>query len=213
MLQTLLDCVFPRRSLTGEGGAWITADERMQLQSQPPVFEERGLLRHQGIEHLDRLYAACRYHEAPLLRSALWRFKYHSTQAFAGELAELLLANAPEPHPAESVLCPVPLHWTRRFQRGFNQAELLAGALAQGRGLPVQSLLARVHATGHQARRNRTDRRNAIRIEAFRAMGPVPPHVILIDDVATTGATLDACAAVLKAAGAVQVEAWVLARG
>jgi predicted amidophosphoribosyltransferase len=111
------------------------------------------------------------------------------------------------------VLCPVPLHWLRRFGRGFNQAECLARVVAAERGLPVRGLLMRIRWTGSQVQRCRSERLTAVR-GAFRCRIPDPPaHLVLIDDLSTTGATLDACARALKEAGARYVEGWVIAHG
>ncbi len=112
-----------------------------------------------------------------------------------------------------AVLCPVPLHWSRKFQRGFNQAELLAKKVATSRGVTMKNLLKRVRPTGLQAWRKRAERFEAMQ-DTFRpAQSSVPEHVILIDDLSTTGATLDACAKALKEAGAKRVEGWVVAHG
>lgn len=106
---------------------------------------------------------------------------------------------------------PVPLHHTRRRRRGFNQAD----DLAEGLGLPVCRALRRVRATETQAglaaarrHRNVRDAFSPAR-HATRLAGAV---VVLVDDVSTTGATLDACARVLKEAGAAEVRALTAAR-
>jgi ComF family protein len=112
------------------------------------------------------------------------------------------------------VLCPVPLHWTRAWERGFNQAFLLAEHVGYVCGWEAEELLVRSRPTGRQARRTTGDRRRALR-EAFTVRSPIvaPPHVILLDDVATSGATLTACAQALRDAGAQRVQALVVAVG
>ncbi|MCA1727630.1 MAG: hypothetical protein LC722_08285, partial [Actinobacteria bacterium] len=99
----------------------------------------------------------------------------------------------------------------RLARRGFDQAEALARAVAAVTGAPVVPLLRRVRDTPPQARRNRDERRAALR-EAFRAAGPVPPEVVLVDDVVTTGSTSAECAAVLRGAGARAVHVLSAAR-
>jgi len=94
----------------------------------------------------------------------------------------------------------VPLARRRRRARGFDQAELLANALAHRAGLPVRGLLERVRETDPQARRSAADRRKAL-AGAFRVVAPPPPRVVLVDDVLTTGATAGACATALRDAG------------
>lgn len=130
------------------------------------------------------------------------------------ELARLLLDVAPPIlHTEDTVLCPVPLHFLRKFERGFNQAELLADVISLERELPMEKLLRRWKPTGYQARRKREDRFTPVK-DAFRFVGErVPAYVILVDDLMTTGATLSACAKVLKRAGVQKVEAWVVACG
>ena len=210
MMSALLDCFFPRKSLLGEEGNFITADELRELRIDP-IFEPAVTLYAQGLHSLDFLYAALPYEQSPLIRQAVWNFKYRRLPAFARIFAALMTQAAPDVS-TDAVLCPVPLHWRRRFERGFNQATLLAEAIGATRNIGVRHLLRRPHATGHQAQRNRTDRWSAMS-NAFVCEKESPTHVILIDDLATTGATLAACAPALKARGAARVEAWVLARG
>ncbi len=213
MLHLLLDFFFPKRSLLNIEGEWITREERAILRSCPVVLTG-GTLTERGIRSLDRIVAASRYSATPLLRKAIHTFKYRKVFDLARDLSALMLQVVPklDAYP-EPVLCPVPLHWTRRFERGFNQAELLAIELSQVLDYPVKNLLARVRPTGHQAWRLREDRRNALK-DAFRFEGSfVPDFVILIDDLSTTGATLEACARELKIAGVKRVEGWVVAQG
>lgn len=107
---------------------------------------------------------------------------------------------------------PVPLHPWRQFRRGFNQAEALAAHL----GPPVVALLRRVRHTTSQIDLPRDRRRENVR-DAFALTDPgsriaVPGVVVLIDDVATTGATLDSCAEVLHRHGVKEVRALTAAR-
>lgn len=212
---SVLDFFFPKRSLTGMEGEWVHAFERNSIMML--LTRETGLaLRKRGIEHLDYLVSAAPYDASPVLRRAIRMMKYHRVRAVEGELVRLLTMVARDRRAscAGAALCPVPLHWTREFQRGFNQAEILAGGIAGASGLPVRRLLCRVRPTGHQAHRKRKERMYAMR-GAFRVRRheDLPAHVILVDDIATTGATLDACAKTLKDTGVTRVEAWVVARG
>jgi predicted amidophosphoribosyltransferase len=111
-----------------------------------------------------------------------------------------------------AVLVPVPAHQGRRRRRGYDHAEALARAIAQRTQAPVRPLLARRAAPGeHQRGRTRTGRLAGGGPE-IRARGPVPAHCVLVDDVRTTGATLEACARALRAAGARRVDAIAYAR-
>ncbi len=209
----LLDLFFPKTSLTGEEGAFVTAREERILHSCPIRMDSLEL-RKVGIKYVDRIVAASSYESSPLLRLAIRRFKYgkvfHLRTALGGLLvsASSLLSQYPD-----VVLCPVPLHWTRRFFRGFNQSELLAEELKNARGWNHEHLLRRIRPTGHQAWRRRRERIKAMNNAFVVTSIPIPLHIILIDDIATTGMTLDACAGALKQAGAQRVEALVIAKG
>lgn len=109
---------------------------------------------------------------------------------------------------------PVPLHWRRRLARGYNQAERIARPLAARLGLPCVQALARRRATPPQSLLGREERLANLR-KAFRVPRPERIrglHVLLVDDVATTGATLDAAATALRKAGAAAVTALVAGR-
>jgi ComF family protein len=174
------------------------------------VIEEEDVLRKRGLKHIDRIVAGSAYHECPLLQLAIHSYKYRRLPGLDEDLARLITKETPD---TSAVLCPVPLHWSRKFQRGFNQAELLAKKVATSKGVTMKNLLKRVRPTGHQAWRNRAERFEAMQDTFRSAHGTVPEHVILIDDLSTTGATLDACAKALKEAGAKKVEGWVVAHG
>ncbi len=211
MWDILLDFVFPRRSLGDEEGQFITGTEILQLHSVPVVLEQPAL-RKTDLKFLDRVVAAADYRSVPLLKRAIHTYKYKRIPQLSTALAAELISASRLLTLDDAVFAPVPLHWSRLFARGFNQAQLLVEAVGKSRGVPVHHVLRRIRATGHQARRKREERFNAMQ-DAFRCVEHSPPKVILIDDVFTTGATLDMCAKALKAAGAERVEALVLARG
>jgi hypothetical protein len=108
-------------------------------------------------------------------------------------------------------LVPVPLHPARHRRRGFNQARILAEAVAARVGLDVADCLARAGASGSQVGRPR-DARLSAPPGHIRARSPTPPRAVIVDDVATTGATLAACAQALRAGGALEVRAVTFAR-
>ena len=113
---------------------------------------------------------------------------------------------------AGAVLIPVPLHRNRLSERGYNQAEVLARTLSRALSLPCRTdLVVRSQATAQQARLGAAARQQNLR-EAFRLIGMPPRHVILVDDVMTTGATLCSLAGTLRAAGTEEVSVIVLAR-
>ena len=111
---------------------------------------------------------------------------------------------------------PVPLHPNKQQQREFNQAERLARRLGRAAHLPVcHRVLRRVRPTLSQTKLSRADRaRNVRQAFVLQQARPVKKkRVLLVDDVFTTGATTDACARLLRQAGACEVGVWTIARG
>ncbi len=105
---------------------------------------------------------------------------------------------------------PVPLHPRRARERGFDQADWLGRRLARRLGVPCMTAQ-RVRMTPTQRGLPRKARRANLR-NAFMIERPLPAHVVLLDDVMTTGATFDALAKACRAAGAQRIEAWAVAR-
>lgn len=146
----------------------------------------------------------------------LARWKYRRQHYLSALLADLWLGAA-TPAADIDLLVPVPLHWRREWQRGYNQAALLGTALVQRqpalapRG-SAPRLLRRTRATPPQQRLDaRARRRNLDGV--FTATGPCDSlNIALVDDVLTTGATAGAAARALLAAGAGRVDLWCLAR-
>ncbi len=158
---------------------------------------------------LASLTAACRFEGGA--RRLVHRLKYESLSALAEPMGALMAA-CPLPQPRPDVIVPVPLHRGRTRQRGFNQAELLARAIGRAHGIPVAPrTLVRVRATPSQVRQASAARRAANVAGAFACRGDVGGRVVLLVDDVATGATLRACAAVLRAAGARTVHAAVFA--
>lgn len=157
----------------------------------------------------------------PLAR-AVQSLKFGGALALAGPLGRLL-AVQPRVDVGWDLLVPVPLHWRRRFARGFDQAEELARALARARGelgrsspRPCLRMLRRVRATRPQtdldARERADNVAEAFAVRAREHSSFVGRRVLLVDDVTTTGATLQACRLALLHAGAREVGALALLR-
>jgi len=199
-----------------DGAVCSSCWEAVRAVAQPPGGIGKGDDR---THHLARLRAIASYDGA--LRRVIHALKYGKRRSVARRLGRLMRDHAADVLAGADVAVPVPLHWTRRRERGFNQAALLAREL----GLPVLAALRRARRTRPQvdlvARDRLTNvagafalrRRDAWRLRICRRHHPLAGRtVVLVDDVCTTGATLDACARVLTQAGAVSVRAVTAAR-
>jgi len=149
------------------------------------------------------------------VREAIHQLKYRNVKALAAPLAQLLGEYlAKNPLPAE-VLVPVPLHPRRLRRRGYNQASLLARELARLSSVPlIEGVLLRLSDTSPQTKTKSAEERQRNVTRAFSCRGREfeGKHLLIIDDVCTSGATLNACATALKAAGAASVWGLTVAR-
>lgn len=148
-----------------------------------------------------------------VLRKLIHLFKYSRISPLAPRLGALMSRALPRDARFD-LLVPMPLHWRRRWRRGFNQSELLARALSQRTGIPVVNAVRRRKSTPAQAGLTGAQRRvNVTGAFAVKKREFVEGrNVLLVDDVLTTGATANACAAALKRAGAGRVTVLTLAR-
>lgn len=219
-----LDLLFPRWCVgCGREGDFICSSCLKSLpRVVPPICPKCGMPQsHTNLcptclswqAEIDGIRAPFRFDG--VVRQAIHQLKYRNLRALAGLLARLLndylLAN---PIPGE-VLIPVPLHPKRLRERGYNQSQLLARELGRLAGLPVaDDCLFRQYYSLPQARTSSVAERRGNVAGAFacRHRRLEGNSVILIDDVATSGATLDACARALKQAGVASVWGLVLAR-
>jgi ComF family protein len=151
------------------------------------------------------------------MREALHAFKFRGRRALAAPLGDLLV-EAMEgrlPGGLPALVVPVPLHPRRERERGFNQASLLARRLGRAWRVPVRDdVLVRAVATPSQTELDAPARRANVR-GVFRMRRPdliAGRHVLLVDDILTTGATLSECARCLRAGGAAEIGALTVAR-
>lgn len=161
---------------------------------------------------VDRLWSSVAF-EGPI-KDLIHAFKYENQRALALELGPILLQSWPDSLPQPAILIPVPLSAQRLKERGYNQAALLAVQLSENTGVPYSAKhLKRTRHTAAQAYKSATDRRQNLQ-GAFAAPKQAFANstVILVDDVCTTGATLEACAAACRTAGAQEVWATTVAR-
>ena len=219
-----LNLLFPQKCIgCGKESVFICYSCRSSLpRVMPPLCPRCGRPQPSGIlcpscvswrAEIDGIRSPFRFDG--VMRQAIHQLKYKNLRALAGTLAQLLndylITN---PVPGE-VLVPVPLHQKRLRERGYNQCSLLAKELGKLTNLPlVDSCLVRQRHTPPQARTSTVDERQSNVADAFacRDQRLRDKQVLLIDDVSTSGATVDACAAALKAAGAISVWGLVLAR-
>jgi ComF family protein len=148
------------------------------------------------------------------VREAIHAFKFNGKAPLARPLAALIVERCAAAVPAGvSALVPVPLPRARERERGYNQASLLAERIADGCGVPVRGRwLVRLRDTPAQSDLTAAERRANVR-HAFGASSAVRgAHVVIVDDVLTTGATVAECARVLRAAGAGAVGVLTVAR-
>lgn len=146
-------------------------------------------------------------------RALVRALKFHGAERVAATMGAQIAATASAGLLSGLTLVPVPLDPRRLRRRGYNQAELLARAVAARRGCAVADCLERVGSRGTQVGRGRAERLRALDgAVQVRPGTAVPRGALLVDDVMTTGATLAACAAVLRAAGAARVAAVTYAR-
>jgi ComF family protein len=160
----------------------------------------------------DRLLAPWRY--AAPLDEVLQAFKFRRLDYLGEHLASAIAENLARDLTGFDLLTHVPLHWWRQLRRGYDQAREIARPLARRLGVSHRATLVRRQATPAQSGLGRAERLRNLR-SAFGVRGVsriAGRRILLVDDVATTGATLDAAARTLRAAGAAAVVAVVAAR-
>jgi len=165
----------------------------------------------EGLVNFDAAYSFGLYEET--LRQLIHLFKYSKIETLGTPLGRMVAGAAPLDERFDMVLA-MPMHWRKHWERGFNQAELLAEPVAKRYGLKLGTNLRRKRHTKAQAGLSESERQSNL-AGALKVSHPeqiAGKRVLLVDDVFTTGATLRAAAAVLKEAGAARVVALTLAR-
>lgn len=226
-LRTLiLNLLFPIECLgCGQEGSWLCPDCSRRLK-----FGEKEKAHNLKAPALDKIFIAGDYDDA-LLADIIKKFKYHFLTALGKPLADFLtlywsgqlaLDHFKNQDPASDTLSdaldpliiPIPLSKKRRRWRGFNQAEILARGFAAHFSYPLSLGLKRIKHRPAQVSLNETERlKNISGAFAWTGDDLAGKSIILIDDVATTGATLSEAALALRAAGAAKIYGLVLAKG
>lgn len=216
-MQSLVDLVYPAEKTPDD----LKTIEEPFCHKCGEVFE--GDISHHFFCHncKDRKWkltrARARYIFAGHVRDLILDFKYHQKFHHLPQLSEWLTEGYQRHYPKEifDALVPVPLYFLRRINRRFNQAEELSKKLSKKTQIPVLDCLKRIKNTNKQTLLTRSERlKNPLNAFAIKDDADVKGmRLLLIDDVLTTGATADACAKVLKKAGAAEVCALTIARG
>lgn len=200
-------CLAGPRPLEAE---FCCASCRAPFTSRYPLDETgRCALCRLGLNGFDAVYSYGWYEGS--LRALIHVLKYEGVRPLARPLGQLLLGAIPRQENFDAIV-PMPLHWSKLWQRGFNQAELLARQVARARNTPLVKAVKRRKATAPQAGLTNARRRANVQgaFQATRRLDGM--RVLLIDDVLTTGATASACARALKRAGAAHVALAAVAR-
>lgn len=212
---------FPRRPEAGVGAPTSTfakasvdksaAERRSCLFCRKESEQGRTCENCRAEMFLDGCVAMGSYAEPPL-RQMIQIWKFHGDKEAAGILQNWMKKSAIDALlPSVDAVLSLPLHAARLRERGYNQADCASTWIAHALGVPVLSILTRKEWTNPQARQDASNRRVGMLDGAFVVTGFVPDRVLICDDVATSGATLDAAARALKEAGAKEVWAFVWA--
>ena len=162
---------------------------------------------------IDGIYSIFKYGGA--IRQAVIQFKYHNIKALADPLSQLMSSYLIRHNLSFDIIIPVPIHKRRLRERGYNQSSLLAQRLSRMTSIPVmEGILIRTKHTPSQAKSDSIEQRRKNIRNAFKCTGHniSGKRILLIDDVCTSGSTLNSCAASLKAAGAASVWGLTLAK-
>ena len=217
LLRQLIELVTPETCLAcSREGNWLCSNCRLLVTIPAPNCFDCGRLTADGRactkcrrrHALEGVVAGAHYEES--VRELILALKFGRAHAASKPAASLLIRGLmPDVTSSIDAVTSVPVAPSRRRERGYNQSELLARAVVGQLGLPYQATLRR-HGSAHQLGAGRRDRIAQVRA-AFEAVVEVEGAWLIVDDVVTTGATLDACAAALRKAGATRVTGAVVA--
>jgi ComF family protein len=210
----ILDLLFPKKCVgCGKEGTWFCSDCIAKIS-----YQELPYIRFEG-PYLDGLIAAACFKNP--LKEAIHAFKYDGVKELAESLSNLLIQHLKDDRlgfvrQMKPLLIPVPLHKSKEIERGFNQSALLSEKLGHKLNLKIEkNFLVKTKKTPAQVKLKEDERRKNIK-GAFAFIGErkaiLGKTILLVDDVMTTGSTLNECAKVLKRAGAKKVWGLVLAK-
>ena len=165
--------------------------------------------------YLDQEIAILKYSDQEIIGQVIHNLKYNyadDLKILIEQIIKDFLKSKPNLFFNITNIVPVPLHSKRYAERGFNQAEIIAEILSQELSVPLNKNLKRKKYTRQQAKLNKEERINNTK-DAFVLESGISGGVLLVDDVFTTGSTMQSCAQVLKEGGAERVVGFTLARG
>ena len=224
IFQFLIDFLFPKHCVgCGTTGSYFCEQCRPHLPLVPSLVcpgclgpSLAGQVHHfcRPKSHLDGVVFSFKYEE--IVKTAIKKIKYRGTFDLTNELVTLVLAKIDQAQFTDFILIPVPLHTSRFRERGFNQSEEIGKAVEKLWGnVLAQDILIREKKTRAQYTLTKKERKQNVK-EAFIVVDAEKVKnckILLLDDIFTTGATLQECARVLKKAGAVEVWGLTIAHG
>ena len=201
-----LAALFPPKCVACRKEGHYVCERHRQL---PPAPENQA-----SFKNIDHVHACTAYYFLTAKKMVEF-LKFRGFQEIAALMADQILKDLPRTFWHHAVLVPVPLHWTRKLWRGFNQAELIAVELERRvEELTIARNLKRVKYTSQQAKLSKKNRKKNMQdVFVWKGKAIVPVRVILVDDVVASGSTLDSAGEALKLAGVKTVDAVVFARG
>ena len=223
LIQSGLDLLFPPACVYCKApNIWLCSDCYSKIPliksdvcyscGTPSISVSCSQCKNNPLNYIDGIRSAAHFQDNPI-RSAIHNLKYQGRKVIAETLAAILAEAYRFYKLKADVLIPVPLHRSRYKERGFNQSLLLAKELGRLVDRPVDAaMLYRIRDTGYQMEMKAHERHQNV-ADAFACRKPVThQNILLIDDVCTTGATLDFCAMSLKMNGASAVWGLTLAK-
>ena len=220
IIEKCLDLFFPPQcAACKKEGEFLCSECRTQFKIRPIRYNEYDKSYRSNFTHLNGVIYVADYAKNPQLQAAISQFKYKFTRELTSEFTSLMVSRLSELRMVAQnpfFLVPVPLHRKRLAYRGFNQSDLLANGIANRfENTEVQFVLRRIKNTPQQAKLAKKERHE--NLEGAFALNQKIDFLkekicFLVDDVCTTGSTLEECARVLKEGGMKKVYGLVLAR-
>lgn len=218
MIKWLLNLIFPPKCIFCANILDINTEIYIcgDCYKKIPFVEETNASFNKGFNYYDDMICVCKY--SGIIKDALRRFKFSNKPAYAKTFSLLLLQKLKEMTNGHvfDIIISVPLHKQKELARGYNQSYLISKEISRGLGICEQSaVLKRIRNTDSQSRLEKNMRLTNVK-DAFmvnNAAAVTGKTILIIDDILTTGSTLNECCRVLKQAGAVKAIAAVIASG